>query len=103
MDEDGVGDGLQRQNLVYPIQLDSFLGHAEDDTGGFVLGDGRRACLFHFEHSTRAIVTHSSEDDADRIAAGVARRGTEEDVDGRLVATDQRAIFDFDAIARRCA
>lgn len=78
--------------MIDTTEFDCFSGHAEDDARFFILRDIESAGLLHFEHATGAIVTHSGHNYANGIGTSKAGGGTEEDIDGRAVATDQRTI-----------
>ena len=81
MVQDRPGNRFKRDDLVDAVQFDRLFWHAEDDAGGFVLGDCCGAGLLHLEHAARAIVSHAGEDDSDGVRAGVSGGGTEEHVD----------------------
>ena len=77
---------------------DRFPGHAEDDAGRFVLRDRGGAGGVHFVEAGGAVVAHAGEDHADGVRAGGLRDRAEEDVDARLVAGDERAVVEVDAV-----
>lgn len=50
-------------------KLKGHSGHAVDDTCFFVLADGSRTGMPHFEQPGRAIAAHAGENDADGVAS----------------------------------
>jgi len=96
--ENRSGYGLQRQNFDDAGELDRFLGHAENDAGGFVLRDGNGASLLHFQHAPRTVVSHSGQDYTDNIPAGITSCGAEQNIDRGAMAADQGTLLYFDVV-----
>src|SRR4051812_39441862 len=61
------GNFAQRQDLVYPAELDRLFWHSEHHATGFILGDRISTGLFHLQHPFRAVAAHSGENHADGI------------------------------------
>ena len=96
---DGGGDRVEGSDELGRAAADGLAGHAEDDAGGLVLGDGQRAGLAHLEQAAGAVVAHAGHDHAGREGAGRLGRRAEEDLDAGPVPADGRALDQLDAVA----
>jgi hypothetical protein len=68
------------KDTIDAAELDGFAGHSEDDAARFILCDVEGAGGLHFPHPPGSVISHTGEDDADGVAAGVARGGAEQHV-----------------------
>ena len=57
-------------------------GHAVDNTGILILADSIGACPSHLQESVRAVMPHSRQNNAHRVAFCHIGNGTEQDVNG---------------------
>ena len=85
-----------------PMRMAS-LGMPKTTQRRFVLRDRGGAGLLHLQHAARAVVAHAGHDDADRVAARVARGRAEQHVHRGPVAADQRPVAHLDVVARAAA
>lgn len=67
-------------------------GHSIDDTSLFVLSEGARPGVPHFEETGRAVAPHAGQDHADRIAPGQFGDRIEQDVDRRAMPVDRLPV-----------
>ena len=96
--QDAIRDFFQGQHLFGATQGNRFAGHAEHDARGLVLGHGAAAGLPHCKHPLGAVIAHSRENDAHRVAADVAGGRLEQDIDGRAMPIDRLAGGDADRV-----
>ena len=96
---DGGGDPVEGGDELGRASADGFAGHAEDDAGGLVLGDGQAPAS---RISSRppapsspmpVMITPAA------MRAGGLGGGAEEDFDAGSMAADRRAVRQFDAVA----
>src|SRR6266436_4346171 len=74
--------------MVDHAELDGLGGHAENDGGGFVLGQHHAAGGLDGFGADRAVVAHAGEDHADAHGTGEGRDGFHCDVDVGQIAVD---------------
>jgi len=79
--EQSSGNRGQWQDFVNASQFDGLLRHSKDHAGNLVLGDSHGTGVLHLQHSVRAIVAHSGEDDANGIPSGIASGRAEKYID----------------------
>jgi chemotaxis response regulator CheB len=83
---------FQRKNGESSAATDRFLRHAEDYATGFILCDGLRAGVAHFQETLRAITTRTGHDHTDAMTSSSSRSRAKEHVHNGPMAGNQRAI-----------
>ena len=96
---DRGGDRVEGNYVLRSPPADGFAGHAEDDGGGFILGDRQCACLAHLEEPTRPVVSHPRHDDSSGVRSRGLSRRAEQDFDAGPVAADGGALHQLDPVA----
>src|SRR5450759_471643 len=82
---DGVGDLIERKDLVDAAGLDRLSRHAEDDGGLLRLGDGFPAAVVNLLYGPRPVVPHPGHDHGHEVLATAIAGAAEEPVDGGSV------------------
>src|SRR5215467_12656787 len=98
-EHDLSGDLAERDDFLDRAAGDRFLRHAEHDATLLVLRTRGSTKLAHLEEPSGAVVAHSGHDDAERVAAGILRGRTEQDVGGGAMPRYRRAVLDCNVIA----
>lgn len=70
--------------------------HAVHEATRLILGDGATSAVVHLEQATRAIAPHAGENDTDGGVTVGLRDGRQENVGGRLLEVDRRAVVQGD-------
>jgi hypothetical protein len=80
-----------RISSACPAQY-GFSWHSKDDATCFVLGNGERIRLLHFEQAIGAIIAHASHQDACRITSSCLRDRPEQHINAGTMAGHQWSI-----------
>ncbi len=83
---DCVRNLFQRELLLHRAFFPCGTGHAVDRAGLFVLPDGGRSCLPHFQQSVGAVSSHACQDNTHGMITDIRRDRFEENIDGGTAA-----------------
>ena len=98
---DGLGDAVQRQDLVGEAGLADGAGHAPDDRGGLVLDDHGAAGGADLAGAVAAVGAHAGQDDGQDGAVVGGDDRAEQRVDGRAAEVLRRALVEAGVQAPR--